>query len=244
MWQAGLVLLFLNGLCFQQIFTQSCIIYKKDQNGIYIGADTRVVSYESTLTGKPVESNYLSLCKIHQVNSINIAVTGYEINASLDEARSACEKGKLFEDAVKLYVERFGQKLADQLEADRVTKHDLFKTKFPKDRTVGGAILFQYKDDSLVGRVVKFVLVSRPSERATIATKTGFLDSIGIVGSAIGIHRVFCNKDVWKKGAVKGINNLIDIEKMANPSEVSGVADILFVSRKNEVEWIQRKKCL
>jgi hypothetical protein len=239
----GLSFILMICLCLQRSFPQSCIVYKKDKDGIFIGADTRAVSYSSNVTTKQVETNYLSLCKIQQVNNINFATTGYGGPASLAEARSACEKEKLLADAVKLYAESFGQALANLLEADRITKNDLFKAKFPQGQTVGGSIFFQYENDSLVGRAVKFILTTSATEKVIVRTRTEYMDSIGIMGSSIGIHRVFYNKDIWKKGPVNGINNLINIEKMANPAEVSGVADILFVSRKNEVEWIQRKKC-
>ena len=231
-------------LCRQHLFAQSCIVYKKDKDGIFIGADTRAVSYSRNITNKQIETSYLSLCKIDQVNNINFAITGYGCTTSLAEARSACQSAKLLADVVKVYTETFGQKLADQLEADRITKNDFFKTKFFQGRTIGGAIFFHFTNDSLAGRAVKFILISSATEKVTIRTRTELMDSIGIMGSSIGIHRVLYNKDIWKKGAVKAINNLIDIEKMANPAEVGGIADILFVSQKNEVEWIQRKKCL
>ena len=94
-----------------------------------------------------------------------------------------------------------------------------------------------------MGHVINISVISHPTEKATVTTRNEIIDSIGIAGSSIGIKNVVFNKDVWKKGAVKGINNLLSIEKIANPTEVGGVADILFVSTKNEIEWVQRKKC-
>jgi hypothetical protein len=124
-----------------------------------------------------------------------------------------------------------------------MSKSDLYKKKFLPGTVVGGSVFFFYENGILNGRVVRIVLVSQPSQKATIQTKNELIDSIGVAGNIIATGKVLFNKDVWKRGAVNGINNIIRIEKIANPEELEGVADILFVSTKNEREWIQRKRC-
>ena len=198
-----------------------------------------MVYYITNQTTKHTEINISSLCKIEQINNIHFAITGYAGNISLIEARNACQKAKSVFDAIKLYIQSFGQKLADILETDRMNKVGLFENKFSAGGSLGGSVFFHYENGTIIGHVVKFTLVSQ----ATIATRSEYMDLIGIVGSSIGIKNIIYNKDVWKKGGVKGINNLINIEKMANPFEVEGLADILYVSNKNEIEWVQRKKC-
>jgi hypothetical protein len=226
------------------IFSQSCIVYKKEKDGIYIGADTRMVSYVTNESNRRIEPTYLSICKIDQVDSIHFAVTGYSANIALDEARKILQNTKPFSDAVALYATSFGQKLADMLETTRHEKPDFYKKNFPAGLVLGGSIFFYYEKGILNGRVVRITLITQPSEKATVATKNDNLDSIGVAGNNIGTRNILYNSDVWKKGAVTGIKNLIGIEKMASPSQVEGVADILFVSSKNEVEWVQRKRCL
>ena len=223
--------------------SQSCIIYKKEKDGIYIGADTRQVSFTLNETSRRPESNNLSICKMDQVNNINFAVTGYAANIGVAEAKKVLQNTGAFADAIEVYIKSFGQKLADILETDRVSKSDLYKKKFLPGTVVGGSVFFFYDNGILNGRVVKIVLVSQPSQKATIQTKNELIDSIGVAGNIIATGKVLFNKDVWKRGAVNGINNIIRIEKIANPEELEGVADILFVSTKNEREWIQRKRC-
>lgn len=225
------------------IFSQSCIVYKKDKDGIYIGADTRMVSYVTNESNSKIEPSYLSICKIDQVDNIHFAVTGYSANIALNDARTILQNTKPFTDAVNLYATSFGQKLADMLETTRHAKAAFYKKNFPAGLVLGGSIFFYYENGILTGRVVRLTLISEPSEKAVVSTRNDNLDSIGVAGNGIGTRNILYNSDVWKKGAVKGINNLIGIEKMANPSQVEGVADILFVSTKNEVEWVQRKKC-
>ncbi|MBC7828998.1 MAG: hypothetical protein H7122_14710 [Chitinophagaceae bacterium] len=225
------------------IFAQSCIIYKKEKDGIYLGADTRMVSYAINETGRFTEPVHSSICKMGNVNHVRFAITGYAADIALTEAKNILQGTKIFAEAIKQYTTSFGQKLANILEADRSTMLDYFKKKFPAGSTVGGSVFFYYENGLLVGRVIKIILVSQPTEKAVITTLNENIDSIGIAGSAIGIRAAILNKDVWKKGAAKAINNLIEIERMANPAEVGGVADILFVSSKNEMEWVQRKKC-
>ena len=222
---------------------QSCVVYKKEKDGIFIGADTRMVTYINDEKTQQVETSYSSLCKIEQVNNFNFAITGHGGNISLDEARKACRNEKLLPEVVKYYAVTFGQKLADMLETDRHTKPAFYKKKFLAGRNLGGSLFFHYENGVLIGLAVKFVLVSQPQDRATISTHTENMDSIGIMGSEIGIKRIVFNKDVWNKGTVNAINNLIGIEKMANPVELGGIVDILFVSNKNQLEWIQRKAC-
>ena len=224
-------------------FPQGCIIYKKEKNGIFIGADTRMVSYTINESTRRPESSYSSICKIDQVNSINFAVTGYAADVGVSEARNVLQDKKEFTEAIELYVKVFGQKLADILETDRLTKSDLYKQKFLPGTIVGGSLFFHYDKGILNGRVIRIVLVSEPSQKATIQTRQEVLDSIGVAGNLVGAKTILFNKDVWKRGAPKGINNIIGIEKIANPTDVEGVADILFVSTKNEREWVQRKRC-
>lgn len=226
-----------------RLSSQSCIVYKKEKDGIYIGADTRMVSYVTNESNRRVEPTYVSICKIDKVDSVHFAVTGHHANLALNEARTVLQNTKPFSDAVALYATTFGQKLADMLETTRHEKPDFYKKNFPTGLVLGGSVFFYYQNGILNGRVVRITLISAPSEKATVTTKNDNLDSIGIAGNAIGTRNILYNSDVWKKGAVTGIKNLIGIEKMASPTQLEGVADILFVSSKNEAEWVQRKTC-
>lgn len=224
-------------------FSQSCIIYKKEKDGIYIGADTRMVSYVTNESNRRIEPTYLSICKIDHVDSVHFAVTGFSANIALDEARTILQNTKKFTDAVAQYATTFGQRLADMLETTRHEKAEFYKKNFPAGLILGGSIFFYYHDGVLNGRVVRITLASQPSEKATVITNNDDLDSIGVAGNGMGTRNILFNRDVWKKGAVTGIKNLIGIEKMASPSQVEGTPDILFVSNKNEAAWVQRQKC-
>lgn len=236
------ILLWLLGLAGVS-YCQSCIIYKKEKDGIYVGADTRQVSFTINESSHRPESNNLSICKMDQVNNINFAVTGYAADIGVAEAKRVLQNTQVFADAVEIYTKSFGQKLADVLETDRLTKSDLYKKRFLPGTIVGGSVFFYYDKGILNGRVVKIVLVSQPSQKATIETRHELIDSIGIAGKIVATEKILFNKDVWKRGAAHGINNILRIEKIANPQELEGVVDILFVSTKNEREWIQRKRC-
>src|SRR5215204_1998086 len=208
--------------------SQSCIIYKKEKDGIYIGADSRQVSFTiNESSGRPESSN-LSICKMYQVNNINFAVTGYAANIGVAEAKKVLQNTRVFADAIEAYIKSFGQKLADVLETDRLSKSDLYKKKFLPGTVVGGSIFFYYDNGILNGKVVRIILVSQPSQKATIETRQELIDSIGVAGNVVVTGKILFNKDVWKRGAVNGINNIIRIEKIANPEELEGVADILF----------------
>jgi hypothetical protein len=227
----------------QICFSQGCIVYKRENDGIFIGADSRMVSFTINESTRRAELSYTSVCKIGQVNNINFAVTGYAADIGVSEARNVFQNTPDFTAAIESFVKSFGQKVADILETDRLTKSDLYKQRLLQGTVVGGSLFFYYDNGILNGRVIRIVLVSEPSQKATIETRHAILDSIGIAGNIVGAKNVLYNKDVWKRGAAKGINNIIGIEKIANPTEVEGVAEILFVSTKNELEWVQRKKC-
>jgi hypothetical protein len=237
-----ILFIFLFGMA-RASFSQGCIVYKKEKDGIFVGADVRSVTYSAHGATSQMETNYNNVCKIGNVNNIHFAVTGHAADIGLDEARKACNNKITFSDVVRIYAETFGQRLADILEADRRTMRETYSKNFPAGTVVGGSVFFFYENGTLIGRVIKITLVSKPTEKATISTRNENMDSIGVAGSTTGIGNVVFHKDIWKKGAVKGITNLIEIEKMANPNGVAGVVDILFVSNKNEEEWIQRRKC-
>ena len=237
------IFIILSFLSSSTVLSQSCIIYKKEKDGIFIGADTRMVSYESNETTRQIEPVYSSICKMGSVNNICFAITGFGADIAMSEAKNIFLNTKLFSDAIKKYVESVGQKIADILETERRQRIAFFKRTFPRGSNVGGSVFLYYENGALMGHVINISVISHPTEKATVTTRNEIIDSIGIAGSSIGIKNVVFNKDVWKKGAVKGINNLLSIEKIANPTEVGGVADILFVSTKNEIEWVQRKKC-
>ena len=237
-------LLFVLLLAFSSILSsQSCIVYKKEKDGIFIATDTRMVSYSINESTRRIEPSYLSICKIDHVDSIHFAVTGYAANIALTEAKALFQNTNSFSDVVALYTTSFGQKVADMLETTRHTKPDFYKKNFAAGSILAGAVFVYYEKEKLVGRVVNITLVSQPSEKATVATRNDLIDSIGMVGSTIGTRNILFNADIWKRGGVTGINTLIRIEKMASPKEVEGLVDILFVSVTNKGEWLQRTKC-
>jgi hypothetical protein len=222
---------------------QSCIVYKKENDGIFIGADTRLVSYVTNASNQRVEPSVSSFCKIMRIKDYHIAATGIGADVALQEAATALQRDLKIDEAVDAFAMAFGQKLADILEKDRRTKPDFFKKKFLPGTNLGGAVFVYYNKGVLVGRVVKAVVVSPPSEVATVSRRIEMMDSIGIVGSAVATRNILYNRDVWKKGAVNGIKNIVGIEKMANPTEFDGTVDILFISNKNDTEWVQGKRC-
>lgn len=225
------------------LFSQSCIVFKKENDGIFIGADTRLVSYVTNPSTLRVEPNLSSLCKIMRIKDYHIAVTGFGADVALEEAALALQKDLTIDQAVDAFAMAFGQKLADLLEKDRRTRPDFFKKKFIPGANLGGALFVYYNKGVFVGRVVKAVMVSQPTEVATVSRRIEMMDSIGIVGSAIATKNILYNRDVWKKGAANGIKTIVGIEKMANPTEFDGTVDILFVSTRNDTEWVQSKRC-
>ena len=236
-------MIMLMAFCTSAVFSQSCIIYKKERDGIYIGVDARMILYSVSNSKGRVESSYVSMCKIDRVKNISFAVTGHAANVAMDEARYLLNAEPEFPAAITRYTKAFGQKLADMLETDRLTNIEQFRKKFVAGSLLGGAVFVYYENGVLTGRVIRIRLTTQPSEKATVSTDNYPIDSIGITPGAIGTRNVILKPNVWKKGAVHGINNLINIEKMANPSEFEGVVDILFISSKNEMEWVQGRKC-
>lgn len=224
-------------------FSQSSIVYKKESNGIFIGADTRLVSYITNPSTQRVEPDVSSLCKIMRVKDYHIAVTGFGADLALQEAATALQRELTIDEVVDVFAMAFGQKLADLLEKDRRTRPDFFKKKFLPGTNLGGAVFVYYNKGNLVGRVVKAIVVSQPTEVATVSRRIEMMDSIGIVGSSIATRNILYNRDVWKKGAANGMRNIIGIEKMANPTEFDGTLDILFISNNNETQWVQSKRC-
>lgn len=210
---------------------------------MYIGADSRMISYVLNVSTQKIEPSYLSICKIDQVENVHFAVTGHAADMGLTEAKDILKNTRPFPDAIALYATTFGQKLADMLETTRRTMAEFYKRNFPAGTILGGSVFFYYENGTLTGKVVKIQLMSQPNEKATVATWNDNIDSIGVAGNTMGTRNILFNSDVWKKGAVKAINNLIGIEKIASPTQVEGTVDILFVSSKNEIEWVQRKKC-
>ena len=91
--------------------------------------------------------------------------------------------------------------------------------------------------------MTRIILLYPPNQKASISTENVPIDSIGATGSTKGIRTVIFKNDIWKKGPVHGINNLINIEKFANPTQFDGNVDVLFLSNKNEMKWVQSKKC-
>ena len=243
MFQLRTILCLVFALPVSNLLSQSCIVFKKENDGVFIGADTRLVSYVTNPSTLRVEPNISSLCKIMRIKDYHIAVTGVGADVALEEAALALQKDLKVDEAVDAFAMAFGQKLADLLEKDRRTRPDFFKKKFIPGANLGGAIFVYYNKGVFVGRVVKAIVVSQPTEVATVSRRIETMDSIGIVGSAIATKNILYNRDVWKKGAANGIRNIVGIEKMANPTEFDGTVDILFISNRNDTEWVQSKRC-
>lgn len=224
------------------LFSQSCIVYKKESEGLYIGVDSRITSYSMDKDTRRVETSELSICKIERVDSIMVAVTGHGANLAMDEAKYLLRAEPQFEDAITRFTKSFGQKLADILETERLTNPG-FKTKYKAGEVLGGALFAYYQNGVLKGRMTRIILLYPPNQKASISTENVPIDSIGATGSTKGIRTVIFKNDIWKKGPVHGINNLINIEKFANPTQFDGNVDVLFLSNKNEMKWVQSKKC-
>lgn len=235
-----LVLLFgLGGL----VNSQSCIVYKKEPNGIFIGVDTRSVNFVVNENTKRTEMNFLNMCKTDRVKNISFAVTGYATDLAIKEAITTLQNVPSFQDAIIQYTYSIAKKLADMLETDRHIKPTAYKKKYPAGTILGGAVFVYYENGMLFGRVVTLTLESLPTERSLVGTTNKLIDSIGVTGSSIATRNILMNKDIWKKGTVAGINKIISLEKLANPTQLEGLADIFFVSDKNEYEWVQRNQC-
>ena len=227
----------------QAVPGQSCIVYKKESNGIYVGVDTRAIIFTVNTNTKQTEAASMNMCKTDRVNKVSFAVTGYGSDLAIDEAKKTLQEVSSFHDATIQFTSKFAQKLADILETERRVKPAQYKKRYRAGMKLGAALFLYYEQGNLVGRVVSLTLISAPTEQSLISTQNDLIDSIGVAGNALATRNVFTNKDIWKNGAVSGIKKIVSIEKMATPSDLEGVADIFFVSKSNEYEWVQQQQC-
>jgi hypothetical protein len=231
---AGVVCLIIS----RQSFSQTCVIGKKTEEAIYVGADSREVFTKINATTHESYDSLGSTCKLYHGGKFNFAVLGQALNIEYQIARGVCEKAKTFDEAIENFSNKFGKFLQGFLEFNRKSDPAGYNKTVENNRPIiSQTMFFGYENDSAVLAVVLFSVVNKISDTVKIAHRILYRN-LAYGGYTNEIKDTIENTKTWEPGVVATIKNLINIEAAAHPKYVGGEISILKVKPDGSVEWI------
>lgn len=233
-------ILYLLLLC-SDTFSQTCIIAKRTKKAIYVGADSKTTIIHKNEFTNEIDSSYGSICKIITMNNYNFAVIGYMANIEIEDGKKACINNTTLLDVINDFAITFSAKLSARLEEIRKENIFYFSTVSESLKpNISQTIFFGKEKDTLFTSVVQFQLKTSALEPVVIEAL--FLSRSLLYGGHIEeIRDTIEKKSTWRKGAIKTIIKLINIESSYHPKLVAPPIDIIKITRK-KIKWIQKKQ--
>lgn len=229
-----------------RINAQTCIVIRRTPSTIYVGADSKTVTYPDPRKG----TYYVgSKCKIRQEGKTFFAIAAHLsfdgdaiARESIRRGRTLGEKSMMFETLVK-------EKLIAMLEETRTDYPLVYKNTFVGKSAL--QIVFCGFENRIPACLTRdYMAINTMIEPIRLSTETSeipgnlspFRSFTTLLGATEKIEPLIGNGEFWKgKTPIDGIRVLIDIETKAEGSIVGGPVDILRITA-SQAEWIQKKK--
>jgi hypothetical protein len=233
-------------LQFLEGASQTVVIARKTKKAIYVGADSRKTFYsvimpaEKSLELPKMVYDTGSMCKILTVKQFNVAFVGWNIDKSIAQAKTSCEKSNTFSEAISNYGKSYAMELRStlrSLQEKNIMTYGAIMKEYPK--TISQAIFFGYEGDSAILRFVYFQWEKGVSS-IEIQYSTGKRDLI-YGGHIEEIRDTMGLTQTWRRGTIKTIKYLIKKQSDIHTIQVGGPIDILKITRKKR-KWIQKKQ--
>jgi hypothetical protein len=220
---------------------QTCVIGIKTGNCIYVGADSRVMSFRvDTRTGITDTLPPLSICKIHSIGVFNFAVIGYFARGSIEKASSACQTNGTFASVMDSYIDRYGQMVADSLTLyNKMAKAKVIELYNRK--IISEILFFGYEKGRPIITKLLFKIMSFSDNEVQVGYDSSINIDTVVCGDYEAIQGFALKHSTWRDGPIKTIRKLITIEERANIS-VGGDIDIIKALPNGESIWVNKKK--
>lgn len=219
------------------LFAQTCVIARKSQNAIYVGADSRVVfTRTNAITGKLYDS-IGSVCKLYHQGKFNFAALGQEINEEIRLAKISCQNKKSFEEVIQSFGTTFGSYLGLYLGYQKRRDSNSYNLLIKEKPYISQTMFFGYENNLPVLADVLFEVPDTIKD--IIIVKHTIVKKDLLYGGYIEEIRGPIEKETtWKNGIVQTIKELIQVEVAAHPKEVGGDINIIKVTPDGQIEWI------
>jgi hypothetical protein len=231
---APFIVLFLFSNC---LFAQTCVIARKIQNSIYVGADSREVFTKTNVNTGKLYDSIGSICKLYHEGNFNFATLGQEIDEEIKLAKITCKNKKSFAEVIESFGNAFGSYLGLYLGYEKRRDSNSYNRLIKEKPYISQTMFFGYENNMAVLADVLFELPDTIKD--VILVKHSVVKNDLLFGGFVEEIRGLVVQDTtWKKGTVQTIKELIQIEIAAHPKEVGGDIIILKVTPDGQIEWM------
>ncbi|UFH52903.1 hypothetical protein [Spirosoma sp. KNUC1025] len=222
-----------------------CIVIVRTEKAIFIGADSKSITYHYDSTGKKFieKSNQLS-CSIHKAGKFYFANTGFAQEQQIEFAETACKGAKSLEDIRIKFSELMIKYYETNLELIRRKNKYFYKEKV--EGSFADVAFFTIENNKPQVMVLYFNTLNSFLDKVRVGIKPDTESDIHIMGVA---KTAFTMSDEKKNyferlsinEPVQFIQEYIESEIKSSPEFVGGSIDILQVTVTGD-KWIRRKR--
>jgi len=214
----------------------TCIITKKSGDAFFCGADSRQTRFKKTMNGEVIPE-YHSVCKIKTFNNIFYTVSGYtteNIEVGIKEALIARSLASLKNNIGITVPARVNSAVRDR----RIFLGEKFSEYHPKNSIFTVILLFGSFNNDLFAECIFFV----PDDTG-VNWDWSIVKDIDAFGNVYEIQqsKELYDPNLWSKGEVYAINELVSTAQRYQPTKIAPPVDIVKIT-KHGAEWIQRKQ--
>ena len=215
---------------------QTCIIARKVDNQIYIGADSRVMVITPNRTSS--DTTYETMCKINLHDNLNFAMAGFLVDSMLKYANKSCLRNIPADSVVYDFAKQFVFTLQSYIEHDRIKFPNFYKTYYHKDSVLCSVIFFGMNYNSAILYNVYFYPITSIEEKTQIQCKFNTYNAVAIgeVAEIYAKNLLFDSK-TWEHGTIEGIKSLINYEHNFHSKEIGPPYYFLSCSKQG-ISWI------
>jgi len=229
----------------QQLNAQTCIVIRRTPNAIFIGADSKTVTFTDLRGGI---YSVGSKCKIKQEGKTFFAISG-NVKFDVDViAEESSKKGTLLREKSDIFGALVRDGLVKMLEDILTTSPNFYQEWFSGKPAI--QVAFCGIESGVPGYSVRdYVVTNRINQPVRISVNRTEIpgarpasdNATSIMGAGIAIKNLHLTEAFWQdKTPVNGIKMLINIERRDNGFLVGGPIDILRLTEEG-AEWIQKK---
>ena len=217
-------------------FPQTCVIAKKTNDAIYVGADSRVTTTTITNGIKTIDTS--SIRKIYFFDNVGYAIIGNYGTTAIDMLNRDLRKDATAKSIQDAYANFFFS-LSDSLRAlehkNPKEHHDILEKG---KESISQLIIFGREADSLFIYSIKIYFDEKENN---IKFQPSVRTDLMYGGKVEEIRDTLETKSVWgnckEKQMNKTLTHLLNISSSHHPQEVGGKFWILKVTRK-EMRWL------
>ena len=223
-------------------FSQTVVLAKKTNKGIYVAADSRLTRLTKNKKTGNLDYEKDSICKILTSGKVNFAFAGLSIDSAISIAKGLSYSGKPLLEIAEQFSQIFGRYLVGKINLEMHNNPDLVKATIDMQETaLSDVFVFGEDNDSLRLYAIRFLFVDGINYKFKVNYEIEPMDQIG-VGKIDPIIDTVETKNIWKRGIVPTMISLIDICIAKDSVHVGYPINIVYYDKKKGIKWIQKKQ--